>query len=48
MNIFQNNKMNLKVYKDNWYAFMWRLNKKIWIVDEKSWTNKFYVRKQSS
>jgi hypothetical protein len=27
---------------------MWRLNKKIWIVDEKSWTDQFYIRKQSS
>jgi len=36
MNIFQNNKMTLKVYKDNLYDFIGRLNKKIWIVDENS------------
>jgi hypothetical protein len=29
INIFKNNKMTLKAYKDNWYDFMWRLNKKI-------------------
>jgi hypothetical protein len=39
--------MTLKVYKDNWYDFMWKLNKKIWIVDEKSWTDQFYIKNRA-